>query len=114
MEEKERVIQEYVPGKQITLAHVIANPDEEVYGKIGVTRSNRNAIGIMTITPSETAIIAVDIAVKVADVEIDFMDRFTGSLVISGDVSSVEIAFKEIVGVLSEVLGFNANSISIS
>lgn len=51
MEERERVIQEYVPGKQITLAHVIANPDEEVFGKIGVTRSDRNAIGIMTITP---------------------------------------------------------------
>ena len=25
---KERVIQEYVPGKQITLAHLIANPNK--------------------------------------------------------------------------------------
>ncbi|UUX33322.1 BMC domain-containing protein [Fundicoccus culcitae] len=114
MDSRERVIQEYVPGKQITLAHVIANPDEEVYGKIGINRSDRDAIGIMTITPSETAIIAVDIAVKAANVEIDFMDRFTGSLVISGDVSSVKIAIKEIVDVLSEVLGFNSNSISSS
>lgn len=28
---KERVIQEYVPGKQITLAHLIANPNKELY-----------------------------------------------------------------------------------
>ena len=28
MNEKMRIIQEQVPGKQITLAHIIANPDE--------------------------------------------------------------------------------------
>ena len=110
----ERVIQEYVPGKQITLAHIIANPDDEVYIKIGVTQSNKKAIGIMTITPSETAIIAVDLAVKAADVEIDFVDRFTGSLIISGDISSVKEAFQEVTKVLSNVLEFNINSISVS
>ena len=26
--EKQRIIQEFVPGKQVTLAHVIANPDK--------------------------------------------------------------------------------------
>ena len=26
-QEKQRIIQEFVPGKQVTLAHVIANPD---------------------------------------------------------------------------------------
>ncbi len=30
-EEKQRVIQEYVPGKQITLAHLISNPQEDIY-----------------------------------------------------------------------------------
>ena len=28
---KARIIQELVPGKQITLAHVIANPDPVLY-----------------------------------------------------------------------------------
>lgn len=35
-EEKQRVIQEYVPGKQITLAHVIANPKQDVCKKLGL------------------------------------------------------------------------------
>ena len=30
-ENKQRIIQEYVPGKQITMAHVIANPDASLY-----------------------------------------------------------------------------------
>ena len=34
MQDKARIIQEYVPGKQITIAHVIANPKPEVYKKL--------------------------------------------------------------------------------
>ena len=33
---KARIIQEIVPGKQITLAHIIANPDEILYKKLGL------------------------------------------------------------------------------
>lgn len=36
MQDKARIIQEYVPGKQITIAHVIANPKPEVYKKLGL------------------------------------------------------------------------------
>lgn len=36
MEEKVRIIQELVPGKQITIAHLIANPDESLYEKLGL------------------------------------------------------------------------------
>ena len=36
--------------------------------------------------------IAADIAAKASDVEIGFLDRFTGSVVISGDVESVDTA----------------------
>ena len=32
---KERVIQEYVPGKQITLAHLIANPNKGFVLRVG-------------------------------------------------------------------------------
>ena len=30
LDEKKRIIQEFVPGKQVTLAHVIANPTEDL------------------------------------------------------------------------------------
>lgn len=114
MEEKQRVIQEYVPGKQVTLAHLIANPDKNVYKKLGLSGEYNEAIGILTITPSEAAIIAADVATKAAGVEIGFVDRFSGSLVITGDVSSVESALKEVLTLLSNVLSFSASSITRS
>ena len=33
-DKKERIIQEFVPGKQVTLAHVIPHPVESLYGKM--------------------------------------------------------------------------------
>ncbi len=72
--DKERIIQEFVPGKQVTLAHLIAHPGEELAKKIGVP--DAGAIGIMTLTPGETAMIAGDLALKAADVHIGFLDRF--------------------------------------
>ena len=62
---KQRIVQELVPGKQITLAHIIASPDGELYEKLGLdprVELDRAAIGIMTVTPAETAIIMADIA----------------------------------------------------
>lgn len=32
---KQRIIQEFVPGKQVTMAHLIANPDDDLYKKLG-------------------------------------------------------------------------------
>ena len=90
---KARIIQEIVPGKQITLAHVIANPDLVLYQKLGLDPAMdyaKGAIGILTMTPSETAIIAADIALKASGVEIGFVDRFSGTLITTGTVSQVE------------------------
>ncbi len=112
--EKQRVIQEYVPGKQITLAHLIANPRREVCKKLGLNEATTGAIGIMTITPGEAAIIAADVAVKASGVEIGFLDRFSGSLVIVGDVGSVEEGLKEVINVLGEMLKFSPPPITRS
>ena len=67
--QKERIIQEFVPGKQVTLAHLIAHPTDDLSKKIGVPGAE--AIGIMTLTPGETAMIAGDIANDVEDGSID-------------------------------------------
>ncbi|GAB6170182.1 BMC domain-containing protein [Clostridium carnis] len=113
-EDKTRVIQEYVPGKQVTLAHLIANPVQELYQKLGLIIENKNALGIMTITPSEASIIAADVATKTSDVAIGFIDRFSGSLVITGSVSAVEEALKEVIHVLCDNLKFSATNITRS
>lgn len=101
----QRIIQESVPGKQVTIAHVIAAPVESVYECLGI--EDGGALGILTLTPYETAMIAADIAAKAASVEIGFLDRFTGSVVISGDVQSVETALRAVTDTLHEVLGFD-------
>ncbi|MBE6035819.1 BMC domain-containing protein [Aminipila sp.] len=100
----ERIIQESVPGKQVTIAHVIASPMPDIYERLGI--DDRGAIGILTLSPYETAIIAADVATKTADVEIGFLDRFTGSVVISGDVQSVTTALEAVTGTLCNLLGF--------
>lgn len=110
--EKQRIIQEFVPGKQVTLAHLIANPNPDIYKKLGVIGTTEGALGIMTITPSEAAIIGADIATKTADVEIVFVDRFNGSLVICGDVASVEAAVKDVLNVLENLLQFTPAQIT--
>ena len=106
----QRVIQESVPGKQITISHIIASPMKDIYERLGI--DERGAIGILTLTPYETAIIAADIATKVADVEIGFLDRFTGSVLISGDVDSVETALNSVNETLKNMLGFTISPIT--
>lgn len=112
--ESTRIIQEFVPGKQVTLAHVIANPVEEIYQKLGLVTEKKGALGIMTITPSEGAIIAADVATKTSDVSIGFIDRFSGCLVIVGSISSVEEALKAVMSVLCETLRFTPTNITKS
>ena len=106
VKEKQRIIQEFVPGIQITLAYVIAGPDPAIYVKLGLESEQMDAIGILTITPSEGAIIAADIATKASDIVLGFIDRFSGALVFTGDISSVEAAVKEILETMEEQLGF--------
>ena len=112
MEEKNRVIQEYVPGKQVTLAHLIAHPNRELCKKVGLNSEVTKAI--LTLTPGETAIIAGDVATKAGNIEIGFLDRFTGTLVINGDVSSVENSLKSVLSFLENTLQFSVSKFTRS
>ncbi|MBQ3054257.1 MAG: BMC domain-containing protein [Clostridia bacterium] len=108
-EGKLRIIQELVPGKQMTICHIIANPDEILYKKLGLDPSvdySKTAIGIVTMSPAETAIIAGDIATKTSGAELGFVDRFSGTLIITGTVSEVEAALIALGDFLREKLGF--------
>ena len=110
LKEKMRIIQELVPGKQITLCHIIANPDDVLYTKLGLdpkTDYSRSAIGVLTVSPCESAVIAADIAMKASGAEIGFVDRFTGTLIVSGSVSAVEAAFTAIREYFTNKLHYN-------
>lgn len=112
MENKKRIIQESVPGKQITLAHVIANPDPIIFERINLTTTHQDAIGILHMTPRETAMIAADVATKDSGVEIGYVDRFKGSVVMMGSVSAVESAIEAVIDDLVDRLGFKPTSIT--
>ena len=112
---KLRIIQELVPGKQITLAHVIANPDPVLYRKLGLDPSvdySASAIGIVTVSPAETAIIIADIAIKSSGAELGFVDRFSGTLIVTGTVSEVEAALRALCEYVKEKLGFTVCDIT--
>ena len=106
---KLRIVQELVPGKQITLAHVIANPDPILYRKLGLNPSvdySKQAIGIVCMTPAESAIVTADIAIKSSGAEIGFVDRFSGTLILLGTVSEVSESIKAVLSYAEETLKF--------
>ena len=114
-DERLRIVQELVPGKEITLAHVIASPDPIMYQKLGLNPEldfSGAAIGILTVTPAETAIIAADISSKAANVDLSFVDRFSGTLITTGLVSDVEAAMKAVTEYCENRLGFKVCAIS--
>ena len=103
---KQRIIQELVPGRQITLAHIIANPSPSLYQALSVTTAAHSAIGIINITPPETAIIIADLAIKSAGVQLNSLDIASGSLMIIGTVAEVETAVNAILDYVGTKLGF--------
>lgn len=108
-EEKQRIIQELVPGKQITLSHIIAAPDEILYRKLGLDPSvdySRSAIGIVTMSPAEYAIVGADLAIKKSGAQLGFVDRFSGTLIVTGTVSEVEASLAAVNEYAETVLGF--------
>ena len=113
--DKQRIIQELVPGKQITLAHIIANPDEILYKKLGLDPAveySKSAIGILTLSPAETAIIASDIARKSSGAQLGFVDRFSGTVIITGTFSEVDASLRAVTQYAEETLGFSVCKIT--
>ena len=107
--DKIRIVQETVAGKEITFAHVIGGPSPIIYQKLGLNPSidyGSAAIGIMNLTPPESAVIAADIAVKSGDVYLGFADRFTGTVIITGELADVTTALTEIVDYFRDTLGY--------
>lgn len=114
-EEKQRIIQELVPGKQITLSHIIANPDEILYRKLGLDPAvdySKSAIGIVTMSPAEYAIVGADLAIKKSGATLGFVDRFSGTLIVTGSVSEVEASLAAVNEYAETVLGFKVCAVT--
>ena len=113
---KLRIVEESVPGKQITLAHIVANPTARLVKRLRLSgelpEDGKNAVGIVNVTPGETAIILGDIATKASGVDLSCVDRISGTLIINGFVSEVETALDALIRYSKERLGFTVCDIS--
>ena len=102
-----------VPAKEVCLAHVLNPSEERIYQNlalhIGVHDGEDHtgeALGMVRFTPWEAVVVAADVAVKSADVQVMFMDRFCGSLIVSGRLSEVQTAVESVVKYFGEI-GFS-------
>ena len=83
-----RIVQETVAGKEITFAHIMGGPAPIIYQKLGLNPQvdyGSSAIG---------------------NVYLGFADRFTGTLIITGEISDVQTAMEEIVDYFRDTLGY--------
>ena len=99
-----------VPAKEVCLAHVLNPSEERIYHNlalhIGVHEGEDHtgeALGLIRFTPWEAVVVAADVAVKSADVQLCFMDRFCGSLIISGKLAEVQTAVESVVEYFGEI-----------
>ena len=112
--QKLRMTRMRVPGKEVCLAHIICPSDKCIYQNLGLhigvhegEDHTGESIGFVRFTPWEAVCVAADVALKSANIEIGFMDRFNGSLIITGSLTDVQTAVEEVVKFFDEELGFD-------
>ena len=113
MGKKLRMTRVRVPGKEVCLAHIINPSDPCIYQNlalhIGVHEGEDHTgetLGLIRFTPWESVVVAADVATKSADVQVCFMDRFCGALIISGQLADVQSAIESVLQFFDEELGF--------
>ena len=118
---KLRMVRMRVPGKEVCLAHIISRSDTCVYQNLGLhigvhegEDHTGESIGLIRFTPWESVVAAADVALKSADVQIGFMDRFGGTLILLGSLIDVQTAVEEVVRFFGEELGFGVCEIHTS
>ena len=109
-----RITRVRVPGREVCFAHVFTPNDKVIYENlalyIGVHEGEDHrgeSIGMIRVTPWEAIVVAADVAVKAAHVEVGFMDRFCGTLILTGRLSEVLTAVEEVVRFFRETLKFD-------
>lgn len=118
---KLREVRVRVPGREMSLAHLIGVSQTEVYHNLGLhigvhegENHTGDSIGLMKFTPWELTVVAADIALKSGGVEIAFMDRFGGALILTGQRSEVRAALEGVSSFVRDVLHFTVCEITES
>ncbi len=113
-----RSVQVTTVAKEIAFAHLLGSPDDIVFINLALDigfhegTMPEGSLGIFHMSPPEAVVIAADLAVKSASVDIGFMDRFSGTLILTGPRPDVEHAMYEELDFFSEEMGFTVCDIS--
>ncbi len=114
-----RSVQVTTAAREIPYANVIGAPDDQVFATLALDIGfhkdyhPEGALGIMNMTPPESVIIAADLAVKSSNVEIGFMDRFKGTLIIIGSRANVIRAMEDSLLFFSNGMKYKVCELSI-
>ena len=78
-------------GKELSLAQLIGVTDRRVYENLGLHIGTHlgedhtgQSIGLLHLTPWEATVVAADVAMKSGNVELGFLDRFSGAVILLG------------------------------
>jgi len=106
-----KMISEEVSGKHINLCYIIDNPDDRVTQKLAIDVS---PLAIISVSPGETAIVIADYLSKSAVLEIIFIDRYLGTVLVIGETGALEAACSSILKMLHGELAFEEAKITRS
>lgn len=114
-----RIVRVKVKGKEVSLAQLIGASETRIYQNLALHIGTHfgedhtgESIGIIHVTPEESAIIAADVAMKSGNVEIGTLDRFSGSVIILGDRSNVRSALEGVIEFFEYKLKFTVCEIT--
>lgn len=108
-----RLVRVKVPGKEVSLAQLIGASETRIYQNMGLHIGTHmgedhtgESIGLLHITPTEATVVAADIALKSGNIELGFLDRFSGSVIILGSRSDVRGALEGVIDFFKYKLNF--------
>ena len=114
-----RLVRVKVPGKEIDLAHLIGVSGTPIYHDLSLHIGTHlgedhtgESIGLLNMTPWESTVVAADIAMKSGDVELGFLDRFSGAVILLGSRAEVKSALEHVVEFFRTELGFTVCEIT--
>ena len=99
-----RTVRVRVVGKELSLAQLIGVTDRRVYENLGLHTGQ--SIGLLHLTPWEATVVAADVAMKSGNVELGFLDRFSGAVILLGSRAEVKSALEHVVEFFRTELGF--------
>ena len=108
-----RLVRVKAPGREIDLAHLIGTSQTCIYQNLSLHIGTHlgedhtgESIGLLHITPWEATVAAADIAMKSGDVELGFLDRFSGAVILLGNREEVKTSLRHVLDFFRDELGF--------